>query len=69
MGIRTIAIGETVEYRGVVLRVEKMKNGPCYGCYFRINHSFSCYGTEKEVGYCTRVKRSDGHNVIFKKVK
>lgn len=64
----TVPIGEIVNYRGVKLQVTRMIGSPCYRCYFNRNHDFACYGTESEVGYCTKEKRDDNNNIVFKKI-
>ena len=62
-------IGEKFDYYGVTLKVVKNKGIVCEGCYFYLDHSSCSYEVRNAIGPCGECTRSDGHGVIFKKLK
>lgn len=55
------------------LKVEEDR-GPevCHGCFFNVPEPFGCrrdLRLESVVGFCSRLRRTDRKNVIFKKVE
>ncbi len=58
-------IGEVFEFDGKKLRVEKIKNGSCTGCYL---YDKSCFNNKGVTGECVDDFREDNTDVIFKEV-
>ena len=62
-----LAIGETFELDGHLLKVSPVENEymACEGCYYCENN-INCYTAEQ---FCLDEIRSDQQNVIFKEIK
>ena len=62
-------IGETFEYKGIILRVEE--RAFCKDCYFNANYRSKCalQPFTKVTGYCEYLLRSDRKSVSFVKIK
>ncbi len=62
------AIGSVFHYDRYIVRVERAHSitSPCSGCDFMLKGK-DCRA-RTDVGYCKSLLRSDGENVIFKKI-
>lgn len=67
-------IGDCFSYKGTMLEVvelsikDKDAEEFCNGCFFNENFPYFCYGKRKIIGECLCYSRTDGKDVIFKKV-
>ena len=63
-------IGETFDFGGVTLEVMEQKTSGCEGCLFN-DLKFDCgfNAILKDIGPCNQCFRTDGKNILFKKVK
>ena len=65
-------IGEVFEDRGVSLKVVEVDNCFCDGCYYQhkglCKNAFAIATPDKILGSCSKSKRDDNKNVIFKEV-
>lgn len=67
--MKSIKIGETIDYKGHTLKVEKAINesDPCKGCFF--DSFLDCTKDPNIVGHCGPLYRKDETDVIFKEIE
>lgn len=61
---KTRPIGQVFKWRGVRLQVVKYDS--CQGCY--LDKYDKCRSYRHDTGYCSKLVRNDGKNVIFKQI-
>ena len=68
-------IGERFSYNETKLEVveQSLENkdieNACNGCYFKSNFMFLCYKNNEIAGECCDIRRTDGKDIIFKKIE
>ena len=66
--MKELKVGETINYNGHILKVEKDKeDNLCKGCFFEL--FLDCTKSWNIVGTCNAVERDDKTDVIFKKIE
>ena len=65
-------IGKKFNYYGTTLDVVEQSpdtEHACDGCYFKRNFMVLCYKNNEIAGECCDIRRTDGKDIIFKKIE
>ena len=60
-------IGDTFNYKGITLKVERANEDSCENCYF--HNKDNIVHPNLDTGSCSAAFRTDHKNIIFKKNK
>lgn len=63
-------IGDTFNYKGITLKVERADGDSCENCYFHNKNNIVHPNLDTELFLsCSAVFRTDHKNIIFKEIK